>query len=105
MPFGAPVEEHLQRMDDHPEPHPSDLSILAELQDREGQLTEVVLRSGSVIRCFNIAWGYDTGDEFAHVTTNISPDVPGEDIDFFFTNEVLALRERTGAVLYQGDGA
>jgi hypothetical protein len=92
-------------MDGQPQPHSNDLAILAVLQGRDGLLTEVVLRSGAMHRCFNIAWGYDTGDEFSHVTTNISPDVPGEEIDFFFTSEVLALRDATGAVLFQHDGS
>ena len=42
---------------------------------------------------FNIAWGSDMGDEYTHVTTNVSPSIQGERIDFFFTNEVDAVKD------------
>ena len=71
------------------------------LQERDGRLTEVTVRSGKQYRCFNITWGYDMGDEFSHVTTNISPFVEGEAIDFFFTSEVTALRDPAGATLFE----
>jgi hypothetical protein len=47
----------------------------------------------------NIAWGYDIGDEFAHVTTNVSPAVEGASIDFFFTSEVRAVIDEDGLPL------
>ena len=52
---------------------------------------------------FNIAWGYDIGDEFSHVTTNVSPDVAGAEIDFFSTEDVASVVDpETGGVLFQG---
>jgi hypothetical protein len=52
---------------------------------------------------FNIAWGYDIGNEFSHVTTNVSPDVGGAEIDFFFTEDVASVVDpETGVVLFQG---
>ena len=42
-------------------------------------------------RVLNIAWGYDAGDSYAHVTTNISLPVPGFETHFFFTKEVIAV--------------
>jgi hypothetical protein len=82
------------------EPDPVDLAILDVLQGRDGRLTIVRLEDGRRLRTFNIAWGYDRGDRFSHVTTNISPDVEGEAIDFFFTNEVTALLDEDQTTLY-----
>jgi hypothetical protein len=62
------------------------------LQGRDGVLTEVELSNGSVLRVWNIACGYDAGDSWAHVSTNVSPDVPGEHFDFFFTQDVRSVR-------------
>ena len=84
---------------DQPDPHPRDLEVLRILTQRDGVLTEVVLKSGEVFRCFNIAWGYDMGDEFSHITTNVSPFVDGEQGDFFFSNDVAELRDPMGNVL------
>lgn len=50
---------------------------------------------------FNIAWGYDLGDEYAHITTNASPFVAGQSIGFFFTDKVIEVRDAsTGRILY-----
>ena len=69
-----------------------DAEILAILKARESQWTLVRLLSGSDVRVFNIAWGYDLGDEWAHITPNISPsrdaDTP---VDFFYTSEVTEI--------------
>jgi hypothetical protein len=40
------------------------------------------LSGGETLSVFNIVWGYDLGDGFAHVTTNISPEIAGTSIDF-----------------------
>lgn len=85
---GAVPEDH--------EPDPVDTAVLASLQARDGRLTYVVLDDGRRFRTFNIAWGYDIGDCFADITTNISPAVAGEALDFFFTNEVAALLDELG---------
>ncbi|MEV6412763.1 hypothetical protein [Kribbella sp. NPDC051718] len=48
--------------------------------------------------------GSGIGDEFAHVTTNISPSVDGMRADFFFTEDVVSVVDaRSGEVLYQAD--
>jgi hypothetical protein len=83
---------------------PVDAAILAALQDRDGELTYVVLDDGRRVRVFNIAWGYDIGDRFSHVTTNVSPFVEGEAIDFFFTNEVAALLDPDDVLLFAPRG-
>lgn len=52
------------------------------------KLTVVKLSTGSSLNVLNIVYGYDIGDEWVHVTTNIHP--PGKDglADFFFTDEI-----------------
>lgn len=73
-------------------PVPRDRTILDVLQQRDGQLSEVELGDARVCAVWNIAWGYDAGDSWAHITTNISPDVAGQEVDFFFTHEVQTIR-------------
>jgi len=51
----------------------------------------VVLRDGRRLMVHNIAWGYDMGDGWAHVTSNISPGIGGASIDFFYTSEVATM--------------
>jgi hypothetical protein len=86
----------------HEQPEPADEALIDLLLGRDGQLSEVVLRDGRRLNVLNIAWGYDLGDEFAHVTTNCSPFVDGMSIDFFFTEDVSAVLDpRTGAALFQ----
>jgi hypothetical protein len=78
-------------------------TILEILQMRDTATTDVVLANGEQFRVFNIAWGYDIGDDFAHVTTNISPDPQAEHtIDFFFISDVRRLIDaETGASLFE----
>jgi hypothetical protein len=81
-------------------PSPVDADLINLLVQRDGMTTEVVLRDDTRLSIVNIAWGYDEGDVHAHVTTNISPDVPDASVDFFFTNEVvLVVDPSTGIVL------
>ena len=69
-----------------------DRKIIEILKSRDSRWTLVRLRSGDELRVFNIAWGYDLGDEWAHVTTNISPEQDSETpIEFFYTSDVEAL--------------
>lgn len=77
-------------------PDPWDLQVVALLQQRDGLLSIVDLAGGASLRVWNIAWGYDAGDSFAHVTTNVSPDAPAEGgFDFFSTQDVIAVRTAT----------
>lgn len=72
------------------------------LRKRDGITTSVQLADGQTLRVVNIAWGYDSGAETAHVTTNISPRIDGEAVEFFHTNEVRALLDpETQTVLYE----
>ncbi|MFD7988143.1 hypothetical protein ACFV4M_32890 [Kitasatospora indigofera] len=85
-----------------PQPAPRDQAIIDLLQERDGLLTEVVLDGGVRLVVLNIAWGYDIGDAYAHVTTNVSPFVEGAEIDFFFTSSVTAIADAsTGGRLLQ----
>jgi len=68
-----------------------DDEILAVFQRRDGQPTRVEMSDGSAVTAYNIAWGYDMGDEYSHVTTNASPFVEVTSLDFFFTNDVVRL--------------
>jgi hypothetical protein len=81
------------------QPEQRDDELIRLFVSRDQLLTAVVLRDGRLMRVFNIAWGYDMSDEYAHVTTNISPGVPGAPIDFFFTNEVATVFDDMGQVL------
>ena len=67
----------------------ADRPIIDILRARDGVWTDVELKDGRVLKVLNIAWGYDEGDQYAHVTANVSPR-PSEEtsIDLFFTHEV-----------------
>lgn len=72
---------------------PADDEVINLLVERDGIATTVALRNGLGLTVHNIAWGYDIGDEYAHVTSNISPDVEGASVDFFFTNEIESISD------------
>lgn len=55
--------------------------------------TRVILRDGRVLLVHNVAWGYDSDDPVAHITTNISPSSPSVQWDFFFASEVVRLED------------
>ncbi|MGC7151362.1 hypothetical protein [Paenarthrobacter ureafaciens] len=83
----------------HPEPRDTGLVDLLNARDGIGTLVDV--QDGDTFTVFNIAWGYDLGDDCAHITTNASPFVAGQPIDFFFTDKVTQVRDAsTGSVLY-----
>ncbi len=75
------------------QPEPRDTQLIDLLRERDGRPTRVILRDGQLLTVLNIAWGYDMHDEFAHVTTNVSPFVEGSNIDFFYTSDVLAVSD------------
>jgi hypothetical protein len=83
------------------QPAPRDGDLIALLNERDGGATRVEMRDGSALTVFNIAWGYDMGDEFAHVTTNISPPIDGATTDHFRTNDVAHVSDAgDGMVLF-----
>ena len=70
-----------------------DEDLVELLRGRDAIDTVVELEDGQRLRVRNIAWGYDSGDHSAHITTNCSPFVPGYDVDLFFTNEILSVED------------
>ncbi|SDW26069.1 hypothetical protein SAMN05421504_10194 [Amycolatopsis xylanica] len=84
------------------QPPPRDEEILRVLQDRDGVPTTVVLRDGRALTVFDISWGYDMGDEFAHVTTNVELGDENTPLDVFVTNEVAKIvAPESGEVLLE----
>jgi len=65
----------------------------------------VLLSNERALSVFNIAWGDDLGDDFEHVTTNISPKRNGATVDIFFTDEVNDVVDPlSGKSLWKTDG-
>ena len=96
------IQQYVHGSRQFPDAGPLDEDLIGLLCGRDGQETEAELQDGRRCRVLNIAWGYDAGDDYAHVTTNISPSVHGFDVDFFFTNEILRLRDPVGVeVIWQ----
>lgn len=81
------------------QPKPADTELIELLQRRDGHRTILVLRGGRRLSVINIAWGYDIGDEYAHVTSNTSPGIDGESVDFFSTSEVEIVLDEAGQEL------
>jgi len=81
-----------------------DDELIALFRAHDGKHLDVRLREGSTSPVFNIAWGYDMGDSYAHVTTNISPEIDEQPIDFFFTYAVVAVSDpSTGSELFRSE--
>ena len=72
-----------------------DQQIIDLLKARDGKLTHLRMKSGSVLKVYNIAWGYDLGIAHAHVTSNISPAIPDSTVDFFHTNDIVSVMDET----------
>lgn len=53
--------------------------------------TNVTLHDGKELKVWNITWGYDESEDYAHITSNISPIKEGTSIDFFHTNEIKTI--------------
>lgn len=68
-----------------------DENIIETFKSRDGLETKVELKNGKQLIVWNIAWGYNMGDDYAHITTNISPNVDKGSIDFFYTNEIAKI--------------
>ncbi len=71
-----------------------DKVIINVFKERDGIETSVELRNGKIYHVWNIAWGYDLGDSYAHITTNISPAIESAPIDFFNSSEILRIIDR-----------
>lgn len=87
------------------QPEPVDTDLINLLVTRDGAPTLVSVLEGDTFTVFNIAWGYDLGDEYAHVTTNVSPFIPDVQIAVFSTDRVTDVCDAsTGTVLYSRNG-
>ena len=84
---------------------PRDSEVIDLFRDRDGMPTLVSLADGLVFTVHNVGWGYDTGDPYAHVSTNISPTVKGSSFDFFFTDEIARMTDPAGQMLYENPSA
>jgi hypothetical protein len=65
-----------------------DKAIIEQLKSRDGIETKIILKDGTKLIVWNIAWGYDIGEAYAHITTNISPNKNNTSINFFYTYEI-----------------
>lgn len=88
------------------EPSPAHCRLIVPLlRSRSGQQTCVLLSGNRSLSVFNIAWGEDMGDDFEHLTSNISPSVTGASVDLFFTDEVVTVSDpATDRVMWETDG-
>jgi hypothetical protein len=73
------------------QPPALDEDLVKLLHDRDGVETVVMLQDGRRLVVYDIAWGYDIGDQWAHVTTNISPGREGAAVDVFWTSAVASV--------------
>jgi hypothetical protein len=87
-------------------PSPGHCSLVVPLLEwRHGRETIVELSAGRVVIVFNIAAGQDQGENYEHISTNISPELAGASFDFFFTDEVSRVVDpATHEVLWKSDG-
>ena len=64
----------------------------------------MLLSDGSKCRFYNIAWGYELGDDYAHITANISPEQEGADIDFFYSQDIVeVVDEESGRIVFRAE--
>ena len=81
-----------------------DNHIVNIFRNRDGQQTIVKLNNGKQYVVWDIAWGYDMGDEYSHITTNVSPGVEGASVDFFYTTEIIEIIDPNSAeVLFKSN--
>jgi hypothetical protein len=93
-------------MADQPDqPPPADEVVIDIFRHRDGLATLATMADGTLFTVYNIGWGYDFGDAWAHLYTNVSPTVEGSSFDFFFTDEISQLTDPPGGVLYENPSA
>ena len=80
-----------------------DQKIIDVFKERDGNETKVELKNGKKISVWNIAWGYDIDDEFAHITSNISPKIENATIDLFSTSEIRNLFTAENELINTGE--
>jgi hypothetical protein len=70
-----------------------DKHIIDLFLERDGLHSIVKLENDLVRDVWDIAWGYDDGYEFAHITTNISPGLADRPVDFFYSSEIVEIKD------------
>lgn len=75
------------------------------LKSRDSKWTVVRLHGGDVCRVHSIAWGYDLGDEIAHITTNTNLESSeSHTIDFFYANQIAEINDdESGELLFKSE--
>lgn len=68
-----------------------DKILIETIRSQDGHELIIQLINGEIKTVWNIAWGYDNGDDFAHITTNISPAIKGASIDIFYSYDIARI--------------
>lgn len=81
---------------------PVDDELIELFRSHYGIQTDVTLKDGRTCAVYNIAWGYDFGDPYAHLSTDVSPGQEGRSFDFFSTHEITRVTDPlSGQVLLE----
>lgn len=79
-----------------------DKEVLKVLRARDGVGTQITLWDGRKVSVWNIAEGYDIGEAYSNLTTNISPSIEGATIDLINTSKIAQVSDPlTQEVLYE----
>lgn len=81
-----------------------DKHIIELLKASDGKPVVIELQDNNKLVVWNIAWGYDMEDEYAHITTNVSPEINGTQIDFFYSYEIERISDqKSKAVIFENE--
>lgn len=84
------------------QPPPADRQLIQILLDRDGTLTRVKLMDGRLLDVWDIAYGYDMGDAYAHITANMEKREPPVPMHFFSSEHILRIIDGvSGVTLYR----
>ncbi len=83
--------------------HPSHRRALDILVERCGRWSRVYLTGERICMVYDVAWGFDEGEDVAHITSNISPGPSTErTIDFFHATEISRIENPdTDEILFE----
>jgi hypothetical protein len=71
---------------------PEHARVVDILRHRGDRPSRVRLASGRTLVVCDVAWGYDLGDDVAHLTTNLAhPSSDEATVDFFRSDEVVSI--------------
>ncbi|MER8570337.1 hypothetical protein NKH85_20440 [Mesorhizobium sp. M0924] len=74
--------------------------VIKLLVSRNGSNSLVTLTNGTTHRVLNIVYGRDLGEQFDHISTNVTPPQEGLESDFFYASEVQEIAAEDGVVLF-----